>query len=42
MKVDEILNILVANHENSHAVTMFLNCLKCKQSLKIMTFVKSS
>jgi hypothetical protein len=42
MKLDEILNILFANHENPHVDAMFLNCIKCKQSLRIMRFVKYS
>jgi hypothetical protein len=28
MKLDEILNILFANHENPHAVVLFFNCIK--------------
>jgi hypothetical protein len=42
MKLEEILNILLANHENPCTVAMFFNCIKCKWSFKIMKFVKSS
>jgi hypothetical protein len=28
MKLDEILNTLLANHENPHEVAMFFNCIK--------------
>jgi hypothetical protein len=30
MNLDEILDILLVNHENSHVVELFFNCIKCK------------